>query len=221
MSDPTPDKPSYTHLVLGGVIAIALAAAGGILLVQSRRQANARVDQGRTATGLQIYGELPEFRFTSHRGTPVGSADFAGRPWVANFVFTRCSGTCPQLSKSMASLQGALGDDSVRLVSFTCDPEYDTPARLAEYAKRYGANGETWLFVTGAEREIQDFSRRALKLALKRATPEELARGAERVIHSNKLVLIDAQLQIRGYYDGTDPAAVEQLARDYRELVKE
>jgi protein SCO1 len=74
-----------------------------------------------------------------------------GKPVVLNFVFTTCAAVCPILSQSLAEFQRKLGaeSDKVRMVSISIDPEEDTPERLAEYAKRFGA-GRQWDFYTGS-----------------------------------------------------------------------
>ena len=73
-----------------------------------------------------------------------------GRPVVLTFIFTTCTAICPVISHTLAQLQDKLGADRdrVRLVSISIDPEQDTPARLAAYAKKYGA-GPEWRHYTG------------------------------------------------------------------------
>ena len=72
-----------------------------------------------------------------------------GRPWVAGFVFTRCSGPCPKITGTMRRLQDELSGVDARLVSFSVDPEWDTPDVLRAYADAVGADRERWWFLTG------------------------------------------------------------------------
>lgn len=139
-----------------------------------------------------------------------GQSDLAGHPWIADFIYTSCPGPCPVLSANMARLQRAL-PPSVLLVSFTVDPERDTPEALAEYGKRFGADPARWRFVRLGQAELSRVMGDGFKLAL-------AAKGA--IVHSTKLVLVDAQGAIRGYYDGEDEAALKRLEGDAASLAR-
>ena len=111
----------------------------------------------RLTASPMVLGGLPAFTLTDQRGQPFGSRELAGKIWVADFIFTACQGVCPLLSERMAEVGKRarhLGPD-FHLVSISVDPERDTPARLAEYAARYGANPIAWSFLTGPEQAIQ------------------------------------------------------------------
>ena len=88
---------------------------------------------------LPVLGEVPAFRLTSQDGRPYGSEELRGKVWVANFIFTSCTSSCPRLTSKMAIVQRRIRntDESVHLVSFSVDPDNDTPARLAAYAEQY------------------------------------------------------------------------------------
>jgi protein SCO1/2/putative membrane protein len=153
------------------------------------------------------FGKVADFSLTERSGRTVHRADLAGKIWVAAFVFTRCPGPCAKISQSMADLQRSwLGTRDVAFVSFTVDPEYDTPEVLQAYAARFGADAERWLFLTGDRRAVHDLIRESFKLGV------QSAEGTGHDIdHSIKLVLVDGQGRIRGYFDGTDPAEVAEL----------
>src|SRR6476661_7088736 len=94
----------------------------------------------------------PEFALTERSGKTVTRDDLKGKVWVASFVFVRCPGPCPQVTATMARLQKELdlaNHADLRLVTFTVDPGRDNPKELAEYANRYQADPERWLFLTG------------------------------------------------------------------------
>ncbi len=91
---------------------------------------------------------VPDFTFIERSSREVKSQELAGKVWVADFVYTSCGGFCPVMTEKMRKLQDMLPKD-IRLVSFSVDPDTDTPAVLAEYAKRYGADPDRWLFLTG------------------------------------------------------------------------
>jgi len=164
----------------------------------------------RRARALPVLGTLPSFTLTEQSGTPLTADDLAGRVWVADFVFTRCPDFCPALTARMAGLQRQLpgGPDAVRLVSFSVDPAHDTPEVLREYADRAGA-GDTWVFATGSRDAVLGLLRDGFKVAWADDGPV-----TSPITHSDRFVLVDRALRIRGYYHGTDPDDVARLARD-------
>src|SRR5206468_11373309 len=117
----------------------------------------------------------------------------AGKPWIADLIFTHCAGPCPVMTGKMASLQKALASSDVRLVSISVDPKNDTPAVLKEYAQKFGADESRWLFLTGDEQAAYDVARGLL-------LPADPAKADAPIIHSTKFVLIDAAGKIRKYY---------------------
>ncbi|MCW5891923.1 MAG: SCO family protein [bacterium] len=159
---------------------------------------------------LPVLGTLPPFTLTERTGSPVGSDALAGHVWIADFVFTRCPGVCPVLSQRMADLRPKLpkGDDGVRLVSITVDPVHDTPEVLQPYAERFGA-GREWLFLTGSRDGVGRLLRDGFKVGFADDGPAEAP-----ITHSERFVLVDRALQIRGYYVGTDPADLARLVAD-------
>ena len=156
------------------------------------------------------YGPLPEFALTDQAGEPVTRATLQGDVWIADFVFTRCAGQCPMMAVQMTTLQKRFSDATdVRLVSFTVDPAHDTPKVLAAYAHHYGAIAPKWRFLTGDREAIWKLAREGFKLGV-----SEEGTAAEPIVHSIRLVLVDRQAHVRGYYDATDPMAVERLFHD-------
>lgn len=145
------------------------------------------------------------------------AAELRGRPWVAGFVFTRCGGPCPVLSANMARLQMRL-PGAVRLVSFTVDPDYDTTEVLARYAERHGAEPGRWFFARLEPRPLFELVNAGFKLPV---YIDPKAEPASRAIHSTKLVLVDAEGRVRGYYDGLAPAGLDEAVRDAVRVLKE
>ena len=91
-------------------------------------------------------GPVGNFSFTERSGKTITQADLLGKVWVASFVFTSCSSVCPQVSGSMSELNRELPDrPDLRLVTFTVDPDHDTPEKLRTYAESFGA-GERLAF---------------------------------------------------------------------------
>lgn len=210
--------------VLGLVFALALGVAAAAFWITGRR------------ADLPVYGEVAAFTLTGAGGGEVSSSELLGHVWVANFMFTRCRTICPAMSAEMSGLSTDL-DPELRLVSFTIDPEHDTPEVLAEYAERFGADRDRWFFLTGDKGTIYDLTRRSFHLGVVEAGgEEELARQAggpeaepapggnsakDPFIHSSRIVLVDRQGRIRGYYDSGDPERMHTLRTDARSLIRE
>jgi protein SCO1/2 len=151
-----------------------------------------------------ILGTLPPFTLTDQRGQPFGTRDLAGKVWVADFIFTSCQEACPLLSQKMAELGRRarhLGPD-FHLVSISVDPQRDTPARLAEYAARYGASPLGWSFLTGPADAIEAAVTGGFKVGMGK---EKLPGDGNfwQIFHGENLVLVDRQLHIRGYFPAT------------------
>lgn len=147
-----------------------------------------------------------------------GKAFVAGGPsdlvTVYDFIFTRCAGTCPLMSRELSKLTKEMkGDDGVRFVSISVDPDYDQPTVLREYKSHY-ANDSRWSLLTGDRQTILDLSVRGFMLAAGEAPP-----GAdEPIVHSTKFILVDRTGQIRGYYDLYRKEEMMKLANDARAL---
>jgi cytochrome oxidase Cu insertion factor (SCO1/SenC/PrrC family) len=167
------------------------------------------------------FGQLPDFSLIERSGKPISRQDLAGRTWVAAFIFTRCAGPCTQISGSMAQLQSKLADvANARLVSFSVDPEYDTPSVLTNYAKRFGAEPDRWFFVTGEAKPIYELLRQGFKVGVEPSQGEDRKPGNE-VTHSTKLVLVDKHGHHRGFFDGLDQRKLDELAEQVHLLERE
>jgi len=165
---------------------------------------------------INNYGSVPAFQLTNQSGRPFGSADLAGKIWIADFIYTTCPGPCPMISSRMSEMQKPLVKTDVHLVSVTVDPEKDTPQRLREYANRLQAEPGRWDFLTGPKSAIYDLSRRGFKLA---AAEHDGENGEP--LHSTRMILVDRHGQIRGYYDATEADAITRLLADTNHLLKE
>lgn len=166
---------------------------------------------------LPDYGRVPLFHLTDENGQPFAEASLHGRVWIANFIFTRCPDICPLFTKKMARVESKLIDlPNVRFVSFTVDPAYDTPERLARYAKAHQAD---WTFLTGPTDDIKKTVVDGFKEAIVRDEGKgDAGTGFLRIVHGIHFMLVDQQGVIRGYYDSKDPKRVEALLQDARRL---
>src|SRR5690348_7472480 len=98
---------------------------------------------------LPVMGQVPQFNLVAENGEPFDAASLTGHVWVANFVFTKCTGPCPTMTRRMRQIQAQ--SQSVRLVSFSVDPANDTPSALAAYAKNFSPDFARWHFLTGEQ----------------------------------------------------------------------
>lgn len=194
---------------------VLLAAAAAFIVHRLAVRVASPATTGVAADALPSLGAVPSFSLTSEQGKPVARTDYAGKVWIADFVFTRCGGTCPIMSSQMSKLAKKLADEPlVRFVSFSVDPDHDTVEALAEYAKTYGADPARWTFLRGEREVIRVLASAGFKLAVEDGTPGD----PEPILHSTRFVLVDRTGQIRGYYDGTSPDACKHLVEDARRL---
>lgn len=166
-----------------------------------------------------LYRQVQPITLTNQLGEQVDPiAQLRGKMLVLNFIFTNCTTTCPQLMKSMLVLQKGFRKDPkkeasldtvVQFVSISIDPAVDSFPVLRAYADRYGVNHDHWWLLTGDKKTIYRFIREELGLIT-----GEGDGGAEDFIHTQKMVLLDRDRYIRGYYDGLDPLAVRKCADD-------
>ncbi len=159
------------------------------------------------------YRRLPDFRLTDQGGQPFGLRNLGGRVWIADFIFTTCAGQCPRMTEQMRRLQGLL-PEPIQMVSITVNPERDTSPLLNQYARENGADTRRWHFLTGDRPAIERLVLEGFLLSIgEGGGPREL------ITHSDRFVLVDPEGRIHGYYDGTDPTQVEQLAQDAKVLL--
>ncbi|MEO8585906.1 MAG: SCO family protein [Acidobacteriota bacterium] len=197
-----------------GLRLAVLLAAGVLGMLGLHQLVYALMSRGR-APELPKMGRVPDFAFVSERGRPVAAQDLEGKAWIADFIFTRCGGYCPVMSERMAALATSLKDEpGVRFVSFDVDPEHDSLADLATYARQHHADPERWTFLRGDRPAVRALAGEGFKLAV----VDGHAGDPEPILHSSHFVLVDAGRQIRGYYDGFESASVERLLADARRL---
>lgn len=170
------------------------------------------------AASLPVLGTLPEFSLTERGGRTITRADLKGRVSVVDFIFTSCSVQCPRVTAQMASLQSfALPRwKEVRLISLTVDPDRDSPAVLADYAKGFSADPERWWFLTGPRKDLDPLIRNGFRVAA--ASPVPVDSSPDAILHSISLVLVDPLARIRGYYQSTDPEEMARLRGDLTAL---
>lgn len=159
---------------------------------------------------------IQDYMLTDHNGNAVTDRALENKITVVDFFFTHCPVVCPKMTRSMKRVQQLFADrKNFQLVSFTVDPERDSPERLRDYMQKMDI-GRNWTMITGSKKEIYLLARNSFKIV---ATDGD--GGPDDFIHSELLVLIDKNKQIRGYYNGTIPSEVDDLLRDFQRLEKE
>ncbi len=159
-----------------------------------------------SAEALPVHGTLRAFSLKDADGRPFELGDMKKRVWVANFMFTSCPNECPAMNFKMGLLQGKL-PGSPGLLSFSVDPERDTSEVLAGYAEKFKAQRGNWYFLTGSQEVIG----RLLEDC-------HFPNTGNPVLHGLRLVLIDEQGRIRGYYDYSDESMIAKLTNDIKRL---
>lgn len=174
---------------------------------------------------LPVYYQVPEFNLTNEFGKPFGSKDLLGKFYIVNFMFTTCPTTCPALMAKMDLVQKrirGLGTKAA-IVTFTVDPDFDTPEVLYKYARKRHSNPFIWNYLTGTKKELEKLLIFGFKVPMgnKESVEKKLAEGPITlfdIVHSEKLVLVDAVGQIRGYY-GTERVEMDKMMIDLGLLV--
>ena len=160
------------------------------------------------------YHKINNFTLVNQNGARITQADYDGKIYVADFFFTTCQTICPIMTEHMYEIQQkTLSDPEILLLSHSVTPEIDSVAQLQRYAKRKGVIDSKWNLVTGDKKQIYDLARTSY-LAVKTAGDG----GDYDMIHTENFMLIDANKQIRGFYDGTDPEAIKTLLDDIKLL---
>jgi protein SCO1/2 len=162
-----------------------------------------------TVQHVKKYHTIAPFELTNQNGETITQETYADKIYVADFFFTTCQTICPIMTDHMVKIQERLRDDAdVLLLSHTVTPEIDSVSQLKKYAEEKGVDDAKWNLVTGDKQEIYNLARKSY-LAAKDSPYSEYD-----LIHTENFVLVDKQRRIRGFYDGTDARAIDQLLRD-------
>lgn len=174
---------------------------------------------------LPVYATVPEFSLTNEMNKPFGSKELKGRFYVASFAFTTCPSTCPKLMEKLDLVQKrikGLGTKAA-IVTFTVDPQNDTPEVLFKFARKRHSNPFIWSFLTGSEADLRKIVIEGFKVPMGQKESVEKQLDKEKItlfdiVHTEKVVLVDDKGQIRGYY-GTDKVEMDRMMIDMGLLV--
>lgn len=163
-----------------------------------------------------VLGQVAPFQLVGHDGAPISNTRFEGQPWLASFFYTTCAGPCPRLIARLKRLRTEIEPASLAFVSISVDPAVDTPPVLADYRRTRGiTDADAWTFVTGPPEDVLTLVEKGFLTAVERADPAS-AEGA--VTHGVRVVLVDGQGRIRGYYSPESDEDLLRLAGDVRSL---
>ncbi len=212
----TPSTPLFQRLFLAVFVLMVLLIFAGIIRY-------AREQRRSMPKPPSVMGDIGAFSLTERSGRIVQREDLRGKVWIADFIFINCAGPCPLMTSRMAALQKTLTDfPDTRLVSFSVDPERDTPQALTEYAEKFQADKAKWIFLTGDKTAIYTLIQNSFLLSAGETTAEQRQQpGADVVFHSTKFALVDKRGRLRGLYDSEQSDQLDKLVRDVGTLLAE
>ena len=178
----------------------------------------ALTDENGYEKGDTIFHTVEDFIYLNQDSTMLRSKEIKNTIWVVKFFFSHCRTICPPMTQQMAQLRDSVEDikEHLTFLSFSIDPEKDTPVRLRQYRDRYGITASNWYFLTGEENETHRLGTESFYV---NAFADENAQGG--FAHSANLILVDKEQHIRGLYDGTSNEGREQLEEDIRKLISD
>jgi protein SCO1/2 len=170
-----------------------------------------------TLQHVKKFHQIAPFKLTNQNGEIITQKEYEDKIYIADFFFTTCPTICPKMTQNMANIQAQILDDpQVKLLSFSVTPKIDSVAQLKRYAIEKGVLDRKWNLLTGDKKEIYALARKSF-LAVK----EDGDGGAFDMIHTENFILVDPEKRIRGFYDGTDPIAMDELMEDIAILKQE
>ena len=166
---------------------------------------------------IKKYHKIAPFSLINQNGLNITDNDYSNKIYVADFFFTTCPSICPKMTANMGLIQEDIRtDNQVLLLSFSVTPEIDSVAQLKRYAIEKGVIDSKWNLLTGDKTEIYELARKSY-LAVKTSGDG----GEHDMIHTENFILVDPEQRIRGFYDGTDTTAMDELLSDIRVLQEE
>ncbi len=191
-----------------------LAAAVGVLSLTILKMC-----QAPTLQRLPVLYVLPEFNLTEASGAPFSTKDLDGKVWIASFIFTSCRVECPPIGRANRQIQDKLGDvPGIALVTFSVDPEFDTPEVLTTWGADFGRDPARWHLVTGDRKAIEQVVIDGFRTHM---GERSVTGGLVQIAHTMKLVLVDQERGIRHYFDATDDKALALIVDHAKALAKE
>lgn len=209
-------KKPTTWVFITMVFLIPFLAYEGYILYEQNFQRLPVYGKTSIISEKQVDHTIPTFELSNQDGETSTLNDWNNKIVVAGFFFTHCPVICPKMTNSLKKVQESFSRDEILIRSFSVDPERDDPRQLRWYAGKFGINTANWELLTGEKKDIYKLARNGFLIV---ATDGD--GGPNDFIHSEKLVLVDKQKRIRGYYDGTSNKEVSRLIQDIKKLSHE
>lgn len=211
MDKASPSKSrSKQYVMLAGVVIVGLAVW---LINTSGNETPAGLVPAAPRSGATMtQWPVPAFSFPDQRGRSVSRQSLLGKVWIADFIETRCTFVCPRMSERVAMLQKQLDDPRVVFVSISIDPESDTADARSRWGETHKLDQDRWHFLGPPNRGEALRLGFAMKVTIR---PED----KDRMVHTERFALIDAQGRVRGHYSEPDQESINRLVADCRELL--
>jgi protein SCO1/2 len=162
-----------------------------------------------------IFHTLSDFKLTDQNGKPVSLKTFDKKIFIAGFFYTHCPNVCGEMMKNLNQVASNYAKNPmVYFVSITVDPSRDSVAALKKYAAALKPASSKWLFLTGDTSTIYNLARNGFLV-------NALQTGKEDFIYSDKVMLVDENKRIRGYYTGASAKDVDRLNDEIKVLISE
>ena len=201
-------KPSVVpKLFLAFVVVCSVLAVGALLLRRELSAESYMLQSGAPAGGTPLWMS-PSFSLVDHLGRHVTRDSLRGAPFVADFIFTRCSTLCPLLTARLVQLQHRTQQRGLQFVSFSVDPDHDDATALRKFASAWNPNELRWHVLATTWEKLADI------VPGYRVTVRRTSDRKNPIIHSNAFFLVDGQGMVRGVYDSSDQRELDRLTRD-------
>lgn len=219
MIDGGKDMPKKYMFIVFTIMIMVLAACGDDESEKSGESGQVGSEfEDEYGIDANMEKEMESFSFTDQNDETFELDDLEGKWWVADLVFTNCTTVCLPMTTNMSSLQDTLTEEDIdaELVSFSVDPDNDTPDVLKDYAEEYDADESNWHFLTGYDFDtIQDMSVDIFQQVL-----EEAPEGDDQVTHGTRFFLIDPEGNVIKNYDGQQSNNMDDIAEDLKTAQK-
>ncbi len=134
---------------------------------------------------------------------------------VVNFFYANNNNVLPELNKGIQNLQEQFKDNKrIRFVSISIDPENDDANKLKQYTTKIGAIPQKWEVLT-ADTSV------TYPLARNQFFVNAFQTESGGFVFSDKLILLDAENRIRGYYTGTSNDEIRRISDEIKVLITE
>ncbi len=168
-----------------------------------------------TATGDTIYHTIQDFVMVDQQRGKVTRKALEGKISVVDFFFTSCPTICPKMTGHLKVVQEHFSrEDDIQIISYSINPEHDTPDKLLSYAKAYDIDNNSWSLLTGNKEDIFSLSKSFKVRAFDDSQGEQT-----NLIHDGTFVLLDEKQRIRGYYNGLDLSDTQRMIADIYKLL--